>query len=189
MRLFIAVPPPPELTERAAALLPADLPALKRVRPELMHVTLAFLGWTADLHLDAVGDAARAAAARQGSFDLAFAGAGRFPEAGRPRVVWLAIGEGQDRLAGLAESVRGELRRRALRFEDRPFAPHLTLARVREGSSGPEAGTIAAAADALSVPDLRTRVDRIAVVESVLSPKGPRYIARVEAPLGSGDRG
>ena len=102
MRLFIAVPPPPELTERAAALLPADLPALKRVRPELMHVTLA---------------------------------------------------------------------------------------RVREGSSGPEAGTIAAAADALSVPDLRTRVDRIAVVESVLSPKGPRYIARVEAPLGSGDRG
>ena len=45
MRLFIAVPLPQELTDRAAALLPAALPALKRAAPELMHITLAFLGW------------------------------------------------------------------------------------------------------------------------------------------------
>jgi len=71
-----------------------------------------------------------------------------------------------------------------LEFDDRPFAPHLTLARVRDEATGPEARTIAAAVDALDIPDLRTRVDRIAVVESVLSPKGPRYTARGELPLG-----
>ncbi len=99
MRLFVAVRLPSELTDRAAALLPAALPAIKPVRAELMHITLAFLGWTLDEQLDAVVAAARDAATGQPTFD-------------------------------------------------------------------------------------RTRVDRIAVVESVLSPKGPRYTARVELPLG-----
>ncbi len=183
MRLFIAVLLPPELTDRAAALLPAALPALKRVRPELMHVTLAFLGWTPDEQLEAVGAAARAAAAGHGPFDLDFSGAGRFPAGGRLRVVWLGIGEGAQALAGLAASVAAELRGRDLKFDDRAFAPHLTLARVREEASGPEARTVAAAVDGLAVPELRTRVDRIGVVESVLSPKGPRYSARLEVPL------
>jgi 2'-5' RNA ligase len=186
MRLFIAVSLPKELTDRAAALLPAALPALKRVPPELMHVTLAFLGWTPDEQLDRVVDAARAAAAGQPALDLAFAGAGRFPAAGRPRVVWLGVGEGADPLGGLAARVRAELGRRELAFDDRPFAPHLTLARVRAAASGPEARAVAAAVDGIRVPDLRTRVDRISVVESVLSSTGPRYTTRAEAPLGPG---
>jgi len=183
MRLFVAVPLPQALTEQAAALLPTALPALKRVPPELMHVTLAFLGWTAEERLGAVVEAARSAAAGHETFDLAFAGAGRFPASGRPRVVWVGIEDGLVPLAALAESLTTELRRRDLTFDDRPFAPHLTLARVRAEASGPESRTIAAAVEALAVPDLRTRVDRIAVVESVLSPKGPRYSARAEAPL------
>ena len=85
MRLFIAVPLPTELTDRAAALLPPALPALKPVRPELMHITLAFLGWTADDRLPDVIAAARAAATAHRRFDLAIAGAGRFPASGRPR--------------------------------------------------------------------------------------------------------
>jgi len=184
VRLFVAVHLPTELTDRAAALLPAALPAVKRVRPELMHVTLAFLGWTADDRLDAVTDAARTAAARHSAFDLTLSGAGRFPASGRPRVVWLGIGEGADALAALADSVTAQLRERQLAFDDRPFAPHLTLARVRDDASGPEARTIAAAVEAMAVPELRAHIDRIAVVESLLSPKGPRYISRLEVPLG-----
>ncbi len=99
-------------------------------------------------------------------------------------MVWLGIGEGQEALATLAVRVTGELSTRRLKFDDRPFAPHLTLARVRDEATGPEARTIAAAVEAVEVPPLRTRVDRIAVVESVLSPKGPRYTARAEVPLG-----
>ena len=184
MRLFIAVPLPSELTDRAAALLPAGLPALRRVRPELMHLTLAFLGWTPDDRLEAVVEAARTAARAHRPFAVALAGAGRFPDRGKPRVVWLGIGAGKDELGSLAGAIAAALRSRALTFADRPFAPHLTLARVRPEASGPEARTIAAAVDALVVPDLRTPVDRIAVVESVLSPKGPRYTTRAELALG-----
>lgn len=185
MRLFVAVPLPTALTDRAAALLPAALPAVRPVRPELMHVTLAFLGWTPDEQLDAVVDATRAAAAGHRPFELSFSTAGRFPASGRPKVVWLGLGEGALPLAGLAASVTAELRRRELKFDDRPFAPHLTLARVRPEASVAEGRTIAAAVEGVAVPDLRTRVERIAVVESVLSPKGPRYTARAELPLAS----
>ena len=183
MRLFIAVPLSTELTDRAAALLPPALPGLKRVRPELMHITLAFLGWTPDARLDAVVEAVRAAGVGHRGFQLTFAGAGRFPATGRPRVVWLGVGEGAQRLAGLAASVTGELRGRDLKFDDRPFAPHLTLARVHSDASGPEARTVAAAVADLAVPDLRTTVDRMAVMESVLPPRGPRYTARAEIAL------
>ena len=99
-------------------------------------------------------------------------------------MIWLGIGEGAEPLAAVAADVARELREGELAFEDRPFTPHLTLARVRPEASGPEWRTVAAAIDALEVAELRTRVDRIAVVESVLSPKGPRYTARAELPLG-----
>ncbi|HAF11980.1 MAG TPA: RNA 2',3'-cyclic phosphodiesterase [Chloroflexi bacterium] len=140
MRLFIAVPLPNELTDRAAALLPPALPAVRRVQPELMHVTLAFLGWTPDEQLDAAVDAARAAAAGAAAFDLAFGGVGRFPASGRPRVVWLGVGLGADALAALAGSVTGQLRRHRIAFDDRPFEPHLTLARCAPTRRGPKPG-------------------------------------------------
>src|SRR5438067_696997 len=115
MRLFVAVPLPRELTDRAAALFPEALPGLKPVRPELMHVTLAFLGWTADDRLPEVVEAARAATVGQPAFDLTFGRAGRFPASGRPRVAWLGVADGGPALEAIAAHVSGELRARAPR--------------------------------------------------------------------------
>lgn len=148
-----------------------------------MHVTLAFLGWVPDERLGPLTDAALAAVTGIGPFDLSFDHAGRFPPTGRPRALWLGVGEGAEELAHLAASVSRQVMARSFVLEDRPFAPHLTLARVRAEASGPESRTIAAAIDALRVPDLVTRVDRIAVVESTLSPHGPRYATRALAVL------
>jgi 2'-5' RNA ligase len=183
MRLFLAVPLPKEIADRAAACLPPALPALRPVRPELMHVTLAFLGWVPDDRLPDAIEAAGAAAAGKTAFDLSFDYAGRFPATGRPRAVWLGVGAGKDELHRLAADVGRELRARSFALEDRPFSPHLTLARVRVDASGPESRTVAAAFDALAVPALPVRADRIAVVESRLSPKGPTYTTRAEAGL------
>ena len=185
MRLFVAVPLPSELTARAAALLPAALPATRPVRAELMHLTLAFLGWTPDEQLGDVVAAANEAARGQAPFTLVFDRAGRFPERGRPRVVWLGIGEGLAGVAGAGARVASALRVRSLRFDDKPLSPHLTLARVREDASLAEARTVAAAVEALSVAPLSTDVNEIRVMESVLSPKGARYTPRAAAPLRS----
>ena len=186
MRLFIAVPLPQEIADRAAACLTGALPALRPVRPDLMHLTLAFLGWVADDRLAAATDAVRVAAAGHAPFDLTFDHAGRFPATGRPRAVWLGLTAGTDELTRLAADTGRALAERSFALEDRPFRPHLTLARVRAGASGPESRAVAAAVDGLTVPELQLRVDRIAVVESRLSPGGPRYTTRAEAALAAG---
>lgn len=187
MRLFIAIPLPSDVAARAAAVLPETLPGLRRVKVENLHVTLAFLGETPEARLTDVTAAAGDAAAAVAPFTLAFDRAGRFPERGRPRVVWLGIADGHSSILRLGAAVGAALREADLRFDDRPLAVHLTLARVQEDASLAEARTVAAAVDALTVPRLAIEVDEIAVVQSVLSPKGPRYTSRAALRLaGSG---
>ena len=183
MRLFIAIPLPPDLAARAAEILPTSLPALRRVKAENLHVTLAFLGQTPDDRLGDVTAAAQEAAARVPPFALSFDRAGRFPERGRPRVVWLGIADGASSMLELGTAVFAGLRTRGLRFDDRPLAPHLTLARVAEDASTAEAKTVGAALVSLAVGSPRFEVNDIAVVQSVLSPKGPRYTALATVPL------
>jgi 2'-5' RNA ligase len=183
VRLFIAIPLPADLALRASEIVPASVPALRRVKPENLHVTLAFLGQTPDERVADAAAAAREAAAIVLPFTLAFGRAGRFPERGRPRVVWLGIAAGGPSVLELGAGVYAGLRRRGLRFDDRPLAPHLTLARVAEDASAAEAKTVGAALEALPLVSLEFGVTEIAVVQSVLSPKGPRYTSVASAPL------
>lgn len=183
MRLFIAIQLPPDLAARAFEILPTALPALRRVKAENLHLTLAFLGQTPDDRLGEVTEAAREAAAPVSRFTLAFDRAGRFPERGRPRVAWLGIADGAPSVLELGEGVYAGLRSRGLPFDDRPLTPHLTLARVAEDATTAEAKTVGAALEGLPVGQLRFEVARIAVVQSVLSPKGPRYTALATVPL------
>jgi 2'-5' RNA ligase len=183
VRLFIAIVLPPELAERAAKILPATLPALRPVKPENLHVTLAFLGQTPDERLGDVVAATNEGAAAVPRFTLAFDRAGRFPERGRPRVVWLGMADGAESVMRLGEGVYAGLRDRGIRFDDRPLAPHLTLARVVDDASAAEAKTVGAAVESLPVARQSFEVSEIAVVQSVLSPKGPRYTALATVPL------
>ena len=183
MRLFIAIPLPPEIAQRAFAVLPQAIPALRRVQPENLHVTLAFLGETPESRLPDVAGAAEEAVTDVRPFRLVFDRAGRFPERGRPRVVWLGMADGRASVERLGAGLSRALRESALDFEDRPVSPHLTLARVREEATAAEARTVAAAVDEVAVVPLEVNVSAIVVVRSVLSPKGSRYTTLATAPL------
>jgi RNA 2',3'-cyclic 3'-phosphodiesterase len=185
VRLFVAIPLPEDLVQRAAALLPRGLSGLRPIKPENLHVTLAFLGYTPDERERDAASVVREAALTVPRFHLSFDRAGRFPERGRPRVVWLGLGEGADSVRRLGEAVAEGLRRQALRFDDRPFSPHLTLARVREEATKKEVGAIAAAVAALAPPRLAADIAEILLMRSVLSRQGPTYTPTEHAPLGA----
>jgi 2'-5' RNA ligase len=153
------------------------------VKPELMHVTLAFLGQTPEERLADATAAAEAAAGGVTAFDGELDRPGRFPTSGRPRVVWLGIGAGAPTVLALGERVRAELGRREIAFDAKPMRAHVTLGRVREDVALVDARAIAAAAEAMRVPHLRFRVDSVVVFESVLSPRGPKYTPRATVPL------
>ena len=183
MRVFIALPIPPEIASAAAAVLP-DVPGLRPVRPELLHVTLAFLGRVPDERLGEVLAACEDAAFTQQPFGITLDRAGRFPDGGTPHVVWLGMGEGATESAALAVAVRRALTTRELPFDAKPYRPHLTLARVKDDVDRATARAIAATAEGLRVPPLRFTAEAIVPFESVLSPKGPRYTPKAAVALG-----
>jgi 2'-5' RNA ligase len=152
---------------------------LRWVRDEHLHLTLRFF---ADLPSDgaaAVVQAASAACATAAPFDLEVRGVGRFPAHGPLRVVWAGLGAGREPLAALAAALAHELEARGFPPEERPFAPHLTLARARDPRGSREAArTVAAFAPSVGALGVQT-VDALVLYRSDLGAGPP-----VHTPLG-----
>lgn len=125
-RLFVALPLSGAVTARLADLSePSE--GVRWVPPNRMHLTLRFLGPVDDAALPPLLEALDAVAAAP--FSLHVRGPGVFPNARRPRVLW--VGAGGAALPGLHEAVRDRL---APLFPDAPpaaFHPHVTLARLK----------------------------------------------------------
>jgi 2'-5' RNA ligase len=129
-RAFLAVAPPPAVlrwTDSVADSARRDGDGLRWTRTEQRHLTVQFLGAVADLDplVAAVGEAVRTI----GPFTLALGGAGAFPSARRASVLWLGVREGADELTALAATIAGASAPLGFVADDRPYRPHLTLAR------------------------------------------------------------
>ena len=106
-----------------------DIPG-KMVPPDNWHVSLRFLG-TVDLvtyerFLHGVTEIES-----ESSFRIRLQGIGGFPKTSKASVVWLGVSEGDQGLARLNDIAEGAATDASLQQEERPFRPHLTLARVR----------------------------------------------------------
>ncbi len=129
MRLFVALTPPGEVVEELRASTEALrrlVPDLRWTRPEQWHVTLAFLGEVADDVADELARRLSRAAARHPPLSLLLGGGGRFGH----QVLWTRVQGDREGLRRLADSVRAAARRSRLPMEQRPYRPHVTLARA-----------------------------------------------------------
>ena len=138
MRVFVAVDLDPEIREKISRFLDgirgfAD--EARWVRPESLHVTLKFIGEQSEEQVAAVTERLQSITAK--SFELHFTGHGFFPTAKAPRVFWIGIQVGAE-LAELATEIDSALSELKIPREDRPFSPHLTLARGGAGSGSPK---------------------------------------------------
>jgi RNA 2',3'-cyclic 3'-phosphodiesterase len=147
--------------------------ALKAVDPGSLHVTLKFFAEAESQLIPEMRAIATVAAARQIRSELSLAGLGVFPHIQRPSVIWAGLeGPGLQTLCVLAQDLDRSLEALGFPSEDRPFAPHLTLARVK-AKPPPELRELLAR-------NSRTvfgaaPVDEIELIRSELGPEGPRY--------------
>jgi len=186
MRTFLAVFPSSEAQRAAHAVIermrrPDD--DVSWVRRENLHYTLRFMG---ELEEDAVSRltaAARQAAAERPRFTAALGAAGAFPSARQARVLWLGLSEGADALTALAGGLERALVGHGFEAAERAFSPHLTLGRVRRREQDWSGRLAGVAADIESGRATGFTIDRVAVVESTLSPGGSIYRVRAEAAL------
>lgn len=190
-RLFVAVPltddavrTVTDLVERVRAGTRPDRRRRGRdvrwVRLDGLHLTLRFIGPTVEERLPAVVEAVRAAGHGHPPFELRIDGGGAFPNPERPRALWLGVTDGAAELTTLAARVDEALVAAGWQPSDRPFQPHLTLARSDGVPAAAEiARRLADAARGLALPSL---VDRVVLFESVTGGGPARYveIERVE---------
>jgi 2'-5' RNA ligase len=188
-RLFVALEPPEPVRRRIAGVAGAlrrgagaAASEVRWVSEENLHLTLQFLGAVPEERVEAVEKAVASAAAGARPLSLEVKGAGGFPNARRPRVVWLGLSGDVAALEGLVADLGRRLTPLGFAPEARPFSAHLTLGRARDARGAPGLGGALAAA--AQDEGIAWRAADLVLFESHLSPRGPRYEAVQRAPLG-----
>lgn len=174
MRLFVALEIPPAVRANLIALIKSFremAPDLRWVRVENLHVTLKFLGEAAPEKLDGIRNAL--ASVRAGSsVQLDFRGLGFFPNGKRPRVFWAGIEASPD-LKTLVSGIDLALEKTGFPREQRPFEPHLTLARIE--TRGLSEKLRAAIAENAARDFGAFATNQFHLIESKLKPGGSEY--------------
>ena len=183
MRLFAAVP----VTEPGRTEVLALLERLRQtgwpvrwVGNEGLHLTLKFFGEVAPNRLEVIAEAMRIAGQGTPPLALRLDELGAFPSRRRPRILYLGL-EAPPALELLQDRIErgGE----AIGFppEGKPFNPHVTLGRLREGQKCPPR-----ALEGLdgSFEQVSFTGDQVVLYESILTPRGPRYEPQLTLDLG-----
>jgi 2'-5' RNA ligase len=156
-----------------------DIKGVKLVDPALIHVTMKFLGNVEENRIDDIAGALKKV--KVPPFTAHIRSVGGFPNARSPRVIWIGAEPGEN-FEEMNRQVEDVLAGIGFEREGR-FKPHVTIGRVKfsdpmqkqrlpqlfEKYNDFDAGTM--------------QVDRIHLMKSTLSPKGPKYEALREISL------
>jgi RNA 2',3'-cyclic 3'-phosphodiesterase len=176
VRVFIAVPLPADLKAKLVALQ-QEFQRLRLeatwVREAGFHITLKFLGEVDFSLIGAIISCMSTAAQHYHPFTLTLAGMGVFPQESSPRVLWVGVQDATGTLRQIQQMLDTRLAQIGFSSEDRPFAPHLTLARLKRVSRRGE--FLVALKTHREAVLGQLNIDRIELVESQLHPSGARY--------------
>jgi 2'-5' RNA ligase len=174
MRLFGALEIPAAVRDNLATLI-KELrnldPKSRWVRPENLHVTLKFIGEAPPDKLNAIRSALGGVRAEH-SIGMDFRGLGFFPNEKHPRVLW-ASAEASTHLKSLAADIDHALEILGVPREQRPFTPHLTVARFPSPRIPEKLRNAIQQNIAREFGSLRT--SEFHLIESKLKPSGAEY--------------
>jgi len=185
VRCFIAIGLTDEikagLSQLLAQLKTGSQPVVKWVDPYSIHLTLKFLGSVDVDKIDPITGAMEAASQGIFPFSLKVEGLGVFPNLGRVQVVWVGIGGEVEKLTHLYQRLESNLAGLGFEPKRRRFAPHLTLARLRDRASLEERQRFGQLiADTKFEPVYSFRVEAISLMKSQLTREGAVY-SRISA--------
>jgi 2'-5' RNA ligase len=166
------VPPVPVLRwiDSSADSVSKEGDGLRWTRTDQRHITLQFLGPVPDpvALAESVAESFRRAA----PFSLVLGGAGAFPSARKGSVLWIGVDRGSEALADVAARVMHATEPLGFEPDDRPYRPHLTLARARRPQDLRE---LVAALDACEVSPHWT-VDDVVLFDSETNADGAVHV-------------
>ena len=172
--------------------LASSLPRVRWVDPETLHLTLAFLGELDDAQLAQAIQATVETAQTAHPFIVRVGALGMFGPAHNPRVIWVGLDGRLQPLLSLQAHLAERLARDGFPPDERAYAPHLTLARIKTPLNAHELGLLrrvmASAPPASShsdqhLPDIP--VAHLSVMKSDVTRAGPQYTRLYLCPFGT----
>jgi RNA 2',3'-cyclic 3'-phosphodiesterase len=147
-------------------------------KPENIHLTLRFLGEVDERRIGEVEKVCVSSAAEFQPFTLSLGGAGVFPNARQPRVLWAGVRGEIEKTMEMRRLLEEKLALIGFEPEEKDFHPHLTIGRVKSNRKTRE---LLALADAHRLPALSFVVSEIVLMKSELRPAGAEYTPMARA--------
>lgn len=135
MRVFIALELPKEIKVKISLiqneLKKAGVQA-RWIKPEMAHLTLAFLGSTTPDKIKPIEKIIKEVASQIKPINLHSLKINCFPNSRKPRVIYFELGGEVGKLHDLALKIRKGLEKENILFDNKPFAGHITLGRIKQ---------------------------------------------------------
>ena len=183
VRLFVAIELPWAAQRYIAQLLDTlrarNIPGLRWVKTESVHLTLKFLANVSEERIDSIVIAMEWATENITSFSVRIQDVGTFPNMRAPRVLWAGLRGEVELVTQLQARLEETLAALGFVEEIRPFSPHLTLARVQGRLSSLERRDLVEAIESTrSITGVDLPVRRLSIMQSTLTPAGAIYTRR-----------
>ncbi len=187
IRTFVAVDladQPRAAVRRILSTLDESISGYRWVHGDRLHLTLKFLGDVAESAVPDVCRSVAQAAASHPPFQMTLGTLGAFPSIDRPRILWLGVTGGAEKLVALHGSLEKQLVPVGFDADRGEFHPHVTLGRIRRHQRmHAETSTFIASHKNLVAGE--TDVREVVVYASYLDREGPTYTPMARCPLGS----
>jgi 2'-5' RNA ligase len=188
LRSFIAIDIPPSIQKPIQKQVD-DLrnaignSSIRWVPARNIHITLKFLGDVSSAQVDNLTKIIRAQADSHPVFDLYIRRLGSFPSSKQARVLFIGI-QASAELEALQRGIESACARVGFESEARPFSPHLTIGRVRQGIAKTDQQKIFGILRDIKIDSLGTaRVDSVHLYKSERQSNGAVYTKLFSTPL------
>jgi RNA 2',3'-cyclic 3'-phosphodiesterase len=178
LRTFIAIDVPPAVLDTIIRIQSRFRPLGLRaswVKPGNIHLTLKFLGETDPDRIPGIQNKLTEILASFTPFRLSLDSVGVFPNTKNPRILWIGLKDDEGTLQTLQSSIEKALEGMGFPMDPRPFAPHLTLARIKSPKGNRELQDELDAVNQKGIDPHPFDVGEIHLYESQLTPKGSIY--------------
>ena len=176
IRCFVAI----EIPDTIQTLLTSAQEELRKfvrgaswVKRENIHLTLKFLGDVAPNQISVIKSSIEQVTDTLSPFSMELGGIGAFPNLSRPRIIWAGVKTGADEVAAIARDIDVRLGRHGYERNEKPFRPHLTLARLKTRVNLKPFVDVFQQYDTINGATMV--VNQIQVVQSQLRPSGAVY--------------
>lgn len=150
--------------------------------PHKYHITLKFLDEILNEEVNDICLRVQRAVQDFPPFTLGLRGAGAFPNVDKPRTVWVGVSEGKDEITELARRVDAAMQQIGFPRELKPFAPHVTLGRLRRAT--PALADLSAMLKQYENIDLgKSYIRSVTVFASHMARSGSSYTTLATCPL------